>query len=100
MEPLQRRRPRSSVNRALLYLQPIAIHQFGKPAVARLVDENMNRIAVYGKARPEQKKISQMSAQNQHSLTFVQGRVEVLAADHGNRGAELMIRRIQRDGDL
>ena len=71
------------VNRLLAHLEPIVVHQLRELTILRLVDEDVDRIAVQGQARPDQEKITEMSAQKNDAATLRDCAFEMFPA--GNR---------------
>ena len=80
--------------------QTIIIHQLGKTAVTRLIDQDESRHTFEGQAATDQEKIPQMGAQQQHSFTLGKRRIEMLATDNRNFRLKLGIGSYDCDPDL
>jgi hypothetical protein len=88
------------VDRAYFYLQTKFIQEFGEFAVAGLVDQDVDGIALHRQSGARQEKIPQVSAQDDHAFTLGYGRLQVFQAVDGNCGAPLLIGRLHCDNHL
>jgi len=88
---------RPGVDRAKSYLQTVIIQEFGELATPGLIDQDVNGMALDGQSRAHQKKIAQVRAQDNHTITFGNGRLQVLAPIEWNRSAALVIGRFDSD---
>src|SRR5262245_43056909 len=63
---------RPGMNRFLPDLQAIVVHESGKLPISRLIDQNVSRVIFNGQSRPRKKKVPQMRAQHDNTLSFCQ----------------------------
>src|SRR6266540_177319 len=88
------------MNRFLPDLQTIRVHKFGKAAVTRLVYQHKGWNTFDGQPATDQEKISQMGAEEKHSLALGQSGINIFAPNKGNPRAHFLIGRFYRGTDF
>jgi hypothetical protein len=100
VELFERLVPRPGMNRPLFHFQSVFIHDFGKMTVTRLIHQNKNRITIDSQTRPDEKKISQVSAENEYPGALFKRGIQMLPSDNRNLDPQRIVGRFEYDPDF